>query len=82
MYTYQLELVFQLLVRPQFMYLQYNMYLRIVVHTYNIHTGGQNNLRTQLAGFAHQLGCKSHHMLNKGSKGPYTCINHEIHEHW
>ena len=30
----QLELVFQLLVRLQFMYLQYNVYLSIVVHTY------------------------------------------------
>ena len=29
----QLELVFQLLVHLQFMYLQYNVYLSIVVHT-------------------------------------------------
>ena len=59
---YQLELVFRLLVRLQFMYFQYNMvYLSIVVCTniVYIHTVIQNNLRTpQLAGFAHQLGCK------------------------
>ena len=59
---YQLELVFQLLVRLQFMYLQYNVYLSIVVRTYIIiytHVI-QNNLRTpQLAGFARQLGCKN-----------------------
>ena len=30
---YQLELVFWLLVCLQFMYLQYNVYLSIVVHT-------------------------------------------------
>ena len=42
---YQLELVFRLLVRLQFMYFQYNVYLSIVVRTniykynniYNIH---------------------------------------------
>ena len=45
----QLELVFQLLVYLQFMYLQYNMYLSIVVHTHMI----QNNLWTpQLVGVA------------------------------
>ena len=64
----QLELVFRLLVRLQFMYFQYNVYLSIVVRTnkyiyiyiyiYNTHVI-QNNLRTpQLAGFARQLGCK------------------------
>ena len=61
----QLELVFQLLVRLQFVFFQYNMYLSIVVHTnivYIIYTHViQNNLRTpQLAGFARQLGCKKH----------------------
>ena len=60
----QLELVFRLLVRLQFMYLQYNAYLSIVVRTYiyiYIHTHvTQNNLRTpQLAGFTRQLGCKN-----------------------
>ena len=35
-YTYQLKLVFWLLVRLQFMYFQYNVYLSIVVCT-NIH---------------------------------------------
>ena len=56
----QLELVFRLLVRLQFMYFQYNMYLRIVVRIIKIYTHViQNNLRTtQLAGFARQLGCK------------------------
>ena len=61
---YQLELVFRLLVRLQFMYLQYNMYLSIVVRTniYIIYMHMiQNNLRTpQLAGFACQLGCKNY----------------------
>ena len=68
---YQLELVFRLLVRLQFMYFQYNVYLSIVVRTniykyiyiyiyIYIYTHViQNNLRTpQLAGFARQLGCK------------------------
>ena len=32
-YMYQLELVFRLLVRLQFMYFQYNVYLSIVVRT-------------------------------------------------
>ena len=68
----QLELVFRLLVRLQFMYLQYNVYLSIVVCTYiyiyiyiYIYTHvTQNNLRTpQLAGFARQLGCKNDIML-------------------
>ena len=63
---YQLELVFRLLVRLQFMYFQYNVYLSIVVRTniykyiyIYIYTHViQNNLRTpQLAGFARQLGC-------------------------
>ena len=63
---YQLELVFQLLVRLQFMYFQYNVYLSIVVRTnivffyIHAHDPKQINLRTpQLAGFACQLGCKN-----------------------
>ena len=52
-----------LLVRLQFMYFQYNVYLSIVVRTnivYIIHMI-QNNLRTpQLAGEARQLGCKKY----------------------
>ena len=62
----QLELVFWLLVRLQFMYFQYNVYLSIVVRTnivfflYIYTQVIQNNLRTpQLAGFACQLGCKN-----------------------
>ena len=59
-YMDQLELVFRLLVHLQLMYLQYNVYLSIVVRTYIIYTHMiQNNLRTpQLVGFARQLGCK------------------------
>ena len=63
-YMDQLELVFRLLVRLQFMYFQYNVYLSIVVRTnivFFIYTHMiQNNLRTpQLAGFARQLGCNN-----------------------
>ena len=69
----QLELVFRLLVHLQLMYLQYNVYLSIVVRTYiNIYIYThviQNNLRTpQLAGFARQLGCKNASALS-GSTG-------------
>ena len=75
-YMYQLELVFRLLVRLQLMYLQYNVYLSIVVRTYiyiYIYTHViQNNLRTpQLAGFARQLGCKNWLNWLDSLRGPY-----------
>ena len=52
LYTVLLEPVFQLLVRLQFMYLQYNMYLSAqYIHAHD-------PKQSQMAGFAHQLGCK------------------------
>ena len=77
----QLELVFRLLVRLQFMYFQYNMYLSIVVRTnivFFIYMHMiQNNLRTpQLAGFARQLGCRNMVTFRGGgvcTKGGVPC---------
>ena len=64
--------LYYLLVHSQFMYLQYNVYLNIVVHT-NINIHAQNHLRTSqlaLAGFTRQLGCKN--ALRNGSNTEYT----------
>ena len=79
---YQLELVFRLLVRLQLMYLQYNVYLSIVVRTYiyiYIYTHViQNNLRTpQLAGFARQLGCKNTCLCNCEVETSYLCTEED-----
>ena len=64
---YQLELVFRLLVRLQFMYFQYNVYLRIVVRTnivYIIYIYIYMHMIQTILGHPswwaspHQLGCK------------------------